>query len=415
MGLARGAIVAALVAVWAMIGVFSVPPARADVPVGIDGGEQRLCPQLPAAGFMTCYGLRRTGIAQPPTVTAMRPGGSIPAAAYAPAGYNPADLRAAYGLPAAGSRVTVAVVDAFDNPKAESDLAVYRSTFGLGACTTANGCFAKVNQDGAAAPLPRTDRGWAGEISLDLDSVSAICPSCRLLLVEADSSSGRDFGAAVNTAARLGASVISNSYGSPERGTEAGYDVYYDHPGVAVVASTGDNGYGVAYPASSPYVLAVGGTTLTRSPGPRGWAESAWPQGGAGCSRTEPRPYYQLNVATGCTTRSVADVAAVADPQTGIAGYDSFGENGWQVFGGTSVAAPLVAGIYGLLGGIPPGAVAPTAPYLHPGDLYDISTGSDGPCQVPALCTAHPGYDQPTGLGTPHGTGAFLVPRYATQ
>jgi subtilase family serine protease len=311
-------------------------------------------------------------------------------------------------LPATGSQATVAVVDAFDDPNAETDLAVYRARFGLSACTSATGCFRKINQYGQPASLPAADTGWAGEISLDLDAVSAACPSCRLLLVEANGHRTVDFATAVAQAARSGAVVISNSYGGPEDGHETRYDPYYYHPGIAVIASTGDDGYGPNYPATSPYVLAVGGTTLTRAANARGWAESAWRHGAAGCSTDEPRPQFQQTVITGCNTRAVADVSAVADPATGIAGYDSYHQNGWQVFGGTSVAAPLIAGIYGLIGGTPPATLATTLPYQHPQGFYDITTGSDRPCRtIRQLCSAGPGYDQPTGLGTPHGITAF--------
>ena len=378
-----------------LTGVLSPASARADTPPAMSPDDQLLCPAQPSPGFLTCFGMRRTDVRQPATDAA------------APAGYGPVDLRAAYNLPTSGSTVTVAVVDAFDNPQAEPDLAVYRSTFGLSPCTTANGCFRKINQYGQASPLPPPDTGWAAEISLDLDTVSAVCPTCHLLLVEANDQRTVDFGTAVTQAARSGAAVISNSYGGPEDGREAQQDPLYYHPGIAVVASTGDDGYGPDYPATSPYVLAVGGTTLTRAQNSRGWTESAWRKGGAGCSTDEPRPPVQQAVNTGCTTRAVADVSAIADPATGIAGYDSYRQNGWQIFGGTSVAAPLIAGIYGLVGGIAPGTQAATLAYQRPSAFYDITTGGDGPCSDPQLCAAGLGYDQPTGLGTPHGTTAF--------
>ena len=242
-------------------------------------------------------------------------------------GYGPADLQSAYQLPDGGAGATIAIVDAFDDPSAESDLATYRANYGLSACTTANGCFRKVNQAGAASPLPRRDLSWELEISLDLDAASAVCPRCRLLLVEANSNSFSDLAAAVNTAARLGATVISNSYGGPEFSGETGFDGSFNHPGIAVFVSTGDSGFGVEYPAASPFVTAVGGTSLVRSAGaPRGWTETAWNGAGSGCSAFEPKPSWQRD--SGCARRSLADISAVADPATGLGVFDS-GNGGW--------------------------------------------------------------------------------------
>src|SRR3954451_23198133 len=191
--------------------------------------------------------------------------------ASSPVGLTPDDLRSAYALPSSASQqATVAIVDAYDDPTAEADLRVYRSQFGLPPCTSAGGCFRKVGQSGTRS-LPAADPGWAQEISLDLDMASAVCPTCHLLLVEATSSSQSNLGAAVNTAARLGANAISNSYGGPDASDNT-YGRYYHHPGVAVTASTGDSGYGVSYPATSKWVTAVGGTTLTKSTrARRGW------------------------------------------------------------------------------------------------------------------------------------------------
>ncbi len=255
-------------------------------------------------------------------------------------GYTPSDIASAYDFPSSGGAgVTVALVDAFDDPNAEADLAVYRAQFGLPACTTANGCFKKVNQSGDASPLPTSDSGWGTEISLDLDAVSAACPSCNILLVEADSDSNDDLAASVDTAASLGASAISNSYGGDESSGDDGSG--YQHPGVLITASTGDNGYGVEYPASLANVLAVGGTSLTQSSGQsRGWSEAAWSGAGSGCSTIQAKPSYQTDSA--CSFRTVADVSAVADPNTGLSIYDTFGSGntGWEVVGGTS---PLLA------------------------------------------------------------------------
>ncbi len=329
-------------------------------------------------------------------------GSPVPSATSGPAGYSPADLQSAYILGAAsgslGSGSTVAIVDAFDDPNAESDLAVYRSQFGLAACTTKNGCFRKVNQSGVQGSYPRGDTGWGEEISLDLDMASAICPNCKILLVEAKTNGFSNLAASVDTAAKLGASAISNSYGGAEFSSEASYQSHYNHPGVT--ASSGDNGYGVEFPAASQYVTAVGGTSLTRDSSTRGWSETVWSGAGSGCSAYISKPSWQTD--TGCSNRTVADVAAVADPNTGVAVYDSYHESGWLVFGGTSVASPIIASVYALAGNI-----AASDPYTHTGSLFDVTSGSNGSCGGSYLCTGGAGYDGPTGLGTPNGTGAF--------
>ncbi|WP_443741618.1 S53 family peptidase, partial [Streptomyces humicola] len=195
-----------------------------------------------------------------------------------PSGYGPSDLQSAYNLPSstAGSGQTVAIVDAQDDPNAESDLGAYRSQYGLPACTTANGCFRKVDQNGGTN-YPSADSGWAGEISLDLDMVSAVCPQCHILLVEASSANMSDLGTAVNEAVSLGAKYVSNSYGGSEDSTDTTSDSqYFNHPGVAITVSAGDGGYGAEYPAASQYVTAVGGTSLSRASNSRGWSESVW-------------------------------------------------------------------------------------------------------------------------------------------
>lgn len=327
----------------------------------------------------------------------------------APSGYGPADLQSAYALPSssAGSGQTVAIVDAYDDPTAESDLGVYRAQYGLSACTTANGCFKKVGESGTSS-LPAANASWGQEISLDLDMVSAICPNCHILLVEASSTSYVDLGTSVNTAANLGANAISNSYGGGESSAETtSYDAYYNHPGHAITVSSGDSGYGVEYPAASRYVTAVGGTSLSRASNSRGWSETAWSGAGAGCSAYEAKPSWQTD--TGCARRTVADVSADANPNTGVAVYDSTayqGASGWLVFGGTSVASPIIASVYALAGN--GGSVNyGSSPYGHLSSLFDATSGSDGSCGGTYLCTAKAGYDGPTGLGTPNGAGAF--------
>src|SRR5205085_8658244 len=202
-----------------------------------------------------------------------------------------------------------AIVDAFDDPNAEGDLAVYRSQFGLPACTTANGCFRKVDQNGGTA-YPRGDAGWAEEISLDLDMASAVCPGCKILLVEARTNSFANLAAAVDRAVALGASVVSNSYGGNEYAGEVNDQAHFNHPGVAITVSSGDNGYGVEFPAASQYVTAVGGTTLTRDGSARGFGETVWNGAGSGCSAYITKPSWQTDA--GCARRTVADVSAVA-------------------------------------------------------------------------------------------------------
>jgi subtilase family serine protease len=330
------------------------------------------------------------------------------------AGYAPADLAGAYRLTAGGSGQTVAIVDAYDNPNAESDLAAYRSQFGLAPCTTANACFRKVDQRGGTA-YPAANVGWGQEISLDLDMVSAVCPGCRIVLVVTDSNAFSNLAAGVDRAAAMGATAISNSYGGSEFSGEASWESHYNHPGTAITVSSGDNGYGVEYPAASRYVTAVGGTSLNRSTATtRGWTEAVWSGAGSGCSSYITKPSWQTDGAT-CARRTVADVAAVADPATGVAVYDSYGSSGganWYVFGGTSVAAPIVAAVYALAGNAA-SVISGSYPYAHTGSLFDVASGSNGRCTsrktstTAYLCTGTAGFDGPTGNGTPNGVTAF--------
>lgn len=348
----------------------------------------------PVPGTAACHAIVRTDVS-----------GAKVSPAATPSGYGPADLQSAYNLPSstAGSGQTVAIVDAYDDPTAESDLGVYRSQFGLPACTTANGCFKKIDQSGGTA-YPRKNGGWAQEISLDLDMVSAVCPDCHILLVEATSNSLANLGAAVNEAASLKPSAISNSYGGSDASDSS--DPYYNHPGIAVTASSGDGGYGVEFPASSHYVTAVGGTTLNHSGS--GWSQTAWSGAGSGCSTYNAALTGQATANTGCSKRAVADVSAVADPNTGVAVYDSTayqGLSGWLVFGGTSVASPIIASVYALAGNT--ASIDNNYPYSHTSALTDVTSGSNGTCPTRQWCNAGTGWDGPTGLDTPNGVGAF--------
>jgi len=349
------------------------------------------CGHAPA-GWVACSAIRRD---LGGTVASQPHGGG----GTTPSGYGPAALQSAYAVPATSTTATVAIVDAYDDPSAEADLAIYRSQYGLAACTTSNGCFRKVSELGSTS-LPTGNTGWAQEISLDLDMVSAICPSCHILLVEADSASLVDLAVAEATAATMGAVAISNSYGGSEFDGETAFDAAYNLPGIAVTVSSGDSGYGVEYPAASPFVIAVGGTSLTQPNGV--WTETAWSGAGSGCSKYEVKPIWQTD--TGCARRTVADVSAVADPNTGVAVYDSYGQSGWLVFGGTSVASPIVASMYAIAGN---GAYTASSIYGHTASLRDVTSGSNGTCSPSYLCTAGTGYDGPTGLGTPQGVGAL--------
>ena len=390
---------------------FAPTASAAPSPVGTTHRNIPVC-SAPVSGDAACHAIRHDRL-----TTAGR---VIPNAT--PSGYGPADLQSAYSLPSAtsGAGQVVAIVDAYDDPSALTDVNTYRSQFGiapLSTCTSANPalstvkpCFSKVNQRGGTK-YPPSNGGWAQEISLDLDMVSAACPNCSILLVEASSSSLTNLGTAVNQAAKLGATEISNSYGGGESSGDASYDAtYFNHPGVAITVSSGDSGYGVQYPAASQYVTAVGGTTLARSTGStRGWGETVWSGAGSGCSRYDAQPSWQSSIAniTGvCAKRAVADVSAVADPNTGVAVYDSYtyqGVGGWLVFGGTSVSSPLIASVYALAGNA---TSYGSYPYSHAAALNDVTGGSNGSCGN-VLCNATSGWDGPTGLGTPNGTGAF--------
>ncbi|MBO9574815.1 MAG: S53 family peptidase [Sphingobium sp.] len=371
------------------------PPAKVEHSRGVY--HVKTCPGPASAGTARCF-------AHVVTDSQGHPLAGPPSQVVTPSGYGPADLRAAYGLTSAdwgSGATTVAVVDAYGYDEAEADLAVYRAKFGLPACTTSNGCFKKVNQRGQTSSYPREDTGWAQETALDLDMVSAMCPGCKILLVQADSPTYSNLANAENAARVLGAKVISNSYGGPESGSSA-YEPFYNYPGVAVTVSSGDSGYGVSFPASSNHVTAVGGTSLTRAG--TSWSEAAWSGAGSGCSTVYAKPSWQTDA--GCAKRTIADVSAVADPATGVAVYGpaSRKASAWMVFGGTSVGAPLIAGIYGANGhGVNNGS----DPYANQSALKDVTSGSNGSCGGSYLCTAGPSYDGPTGLGTPKGVSAF--------
>jgi hypothetical protein len=367
------------------------------------------CGQDMTKGRFSCFTEKRTNIKRSLAL----------AAGVTPAGYSPANIQSAYDLPSGTGSPLVAIVDAYDDPNAESDLAVYRAQFGLPACTTANGCFRKVGQDGSTnypSPPPAGD-DWVSEITLDLDAVSATCPDCHILLVEAndDSTSSGSLLTAVQTARTMGAKFISMSWGSSEDGTENSQDSqYFDYPGIAFTASSGDYGYsdGPIYPSTSQYAVSAGGTTLSPAAGTmRGWSESAWDGAGSGCSADVTKPTFQSGISA-CSTRADTDLSADADPNTGLAIYNTYSDAGWDVYGGTSLASPIIASIYALAGAPAAGTFPASYPYGDPKqatDLNDVTSGSTGSCSPAVLCTAGPGWDGPTGLGTPEGTGALAA------
>jgi len=332
------------------------------------------------------------------------------------AGFGPAQLQSAYNIANDAKNDKgglVAVVEAGGDPALDHDLGVYRKEFGLPRCDLRSGCLRIENQYGKIRPHPPVINGWLAEQSLDVDMVSANCPHCRILVVEASTS----LGIAERTAARAHPVAISNSWGGGEfPGEKPSEHRLFDHPGIAVTASAGDGGYGVIFPSAANTVVAVGGTSLYTAHNSRGWSETVWAGSGSGCSQYIPESSWQAPTEQqlgGCSKRIVADVAYIADPDTGVAVYESLpgdGEPpGWQVWGGTSVGSPAIAAIYALSGDTTgyPASIA----YANPTDLYNVTSGSNSPSDQCApyyyLCNGEVGYNGPTGLGTPNGTGAF--------
>jgi hypothetical protein len=384
---------------------------------------------------------------------------------------SPSNILSAYGLTGATPPTpqTIALVDAYDDATIEHDLDVFDKQFGLPTCNAANGCFRKVNQSGKATPLPASsgekERGWAQEIATDVEVAHGVCQSCQIVLVETNSNSNSSLYAGEQTAAGLGVNEISNSWGGQEPNAD---NAAFNHPGIVITASSGDYGYldwfseepaqAANYPASSPHVIAVGGTRLTLSAAKTWESETVWNDGGessgklegagaggGGCSGRFGATPWQLALpnwsSVGCgTTRAVADISADGDPYSGVAVYDSTespkGEKGWAAIGGTSVASPIIAAAFALAGGSQ--GVAYPARLLYenlqqdPASLHDVVSGSNGEClkkfkknsgtsgctveeeartcTAQAICLAGGGYDGPSGVGTPNGLAAFQPP-----
>ena len=386
------------------IALISVSPATAQsLPVEHSGRtfHVAVCPRGNPNGTARCFAHQVTDARGNPINGKTNP-------AAVPSGYGPADLQAAYGLTGVvGSGTpTVAIVDAFAYPHAEADLSVYRAQYGLPACTTASGCLTIVGQTGGKPPS-RVDTGWDQEQALDLDMVSAACPNCHILLVEASSASFSNLWTGVDYAkSQPGVRAVSNSYGNSDSSSYAQYDSHYAGNNIAVTVSTGDNGYGAQWPATAPGAVAVGGTSLSRSNTARGWAEAAWNGAGSGCGLGHPQPTWQTGVTNACGGRMVADVSSNADPNTGVAVYGPVTRtsSGWGVWGGTSESSPFIGGLFALRNG---NINAASSIYAHTSNLNDVTTGSNGTCAVSYYCNAQAGYDGPTGLGTPNGVGAF--------
>jgi hypothetical protein len=367
----------------------AAPAQHAQGAASSSASFRHACATPTTARTMQCMVLINTAVA-PRSAAAVA---ATPAAT--PAGYGPSQFQSAYNLASAaassGSGETVAIVDAYDYPTAQADLNTYRSQYGLPAC--GSGCFTKVNQNGAASPLPSAagSTGWDVEEALDIDMVSAICPLCHITLVEATSPSNSALYTAENTAASL-AKFVSNSWGGDEySGETSDASSYFNHPGVAITVSAGDTP-GPEFPAEAEYVTAVGGTTLSTSGNSRGWTESNWSDSGGGCSADEPAPSWQSSSVTGCSRREDNDVSADANPNTGAAIYNSYSAGGWNEVGGTSESSPIIASVYALAGNPAAGSYPSQDIWVHePNGLYPVGSG----------------YSSVPGWGTPDGTTAF--------
>lgn len=373
-----------------------IQPSPSPSPSGLLGGVLSAVTGL-ACGVtagITCHVLAGAG---PQGLAAATAVAALP-------GLHPADLQSAYTLPSAtaGRGQTIGIVVAYDDPDLEADLAVYRAKFGLPPCTSATGCFTKVGP-GLLGILLDGNQGWGQESSMDTQLASAVCPNCKIVVVEAPSDSLSDLLAAAKTAVAHGATVVSNSYSSSESSGEndAAYAI-----GVPFVFGAGDAGAAAEWPASSSHVIAVGGTSLARDGSARGWSESVWSGSGGGCSAYVAKPAWQSD--TGCANRTSNDIAAFADPNPGVSVYDSYLSQspGWRTYGGTSAAAPIVAAAIALAGNGSSALSDASYIYAHAAALNPVTSGSNGSCGT-YLCAAGAGYSAPAGNGSPNGTGAL--------
>lgn len=375
------------------------------------------CATLLPGDYMRCFAQFRTDVPNGRDAMGVLAGAT-------PSGYGPAQLQDAYALPSSnhGTGQIIAIVDAYNDPNADADLGVYRKQYGLPVCSTSNGCFSKVSQTGSKSLFPPDNGGWAQEESLDLDVVSAVCPNCHIILVEANSAAISDLDVAENEAVKLGANIVSNSFGGPEY---TAMDPAYSHPTTVLVASAGDNGFagGPEQPCTFLGVVCAGGTSLKMAQNSRGWTEVVWNDlathhgaTGSGCSILIVKPAWQTD--KGCTKRDETDSSFDADPQTGVAVYDSYpymGFKGWLVFGGTSVSSPGLAAVYGLAGNAKSvGRYAPQRIWHDRGSgLNAITSGNNGTCSqsYKYICTAGTNddgvYSGPGGWGTPKGLSDY--------
>jgi subtilase family serine protease len=333
-------------------------------------------------------------------------------ATHQPTGMSPTQIKTAYGFPAAlqGAGEVIAIVDAFDDPNIEADLATFSTQFGLPACTTANGCFTKMFINNTQ---PTANAGWATEISLDVEWAHAIAPQAKILLIETPDD-GQSLYDGVQLAMQKNASVISLSWGGAEFSGETELDSIFQGT-TPIVAASGDSGEGVQYPAASPFVVAAGGTQLTLDSNGNYLSETAWSGSGGGISAYETEPAFQTSYVIPQATgkRGVPDVAYNASPNTGYSIYDTYQSNGWLVVGGTSASAPQWAALIAVMKSAKKGnfgnfngslySVARTTSLLH-----DILTGDNGSCGY--ICQARSGYDYVTGVGSPQA--ANLIARF---
>lgn len=421
-----------------------IGPDNGDVPFQSANPVHRLCPAIP--GQMACLSLLRTDLQPMPDVEAMVSGDaeSCPFKKPVP-GYCANNLQDAYKLPSltAGKDKVVAIVDAFGYKHAAPDLAMYRSAMGLPACKESDHCLRIVNQEGKPSPLPPqgagSNAGWLGEESLDLDMVSAICPHCKIILVQTNDNYTNDLYAGVKTAERLDAKFISNSWGGGPEGSD---DPIFHKAGTVITAAAGDCGGGFSgscggggpqQPCSYTYVVCVGGTKLVRAHNTRGWAEKVWndfsydacggPCGatGSGCSIVIAKPSWQTD--HGCKKRSEADVSASAAVSSPVIVYNSelVSSSGpctppqcFWLFGGTSVSTPIIAAVFALAGN-PAAETGAEGIWKHHADLYNVTMGDNiyPPLGVKCaslvkyICHARVGFSGPVGWGTPHGVSAF--------